>query len=542
MRIPSRRATSVAGLRSVRAVALLGTLVLVFGACGNESSKSDLKALLGNNNNPSASQPQASTGGAPAADSGAAAPAGDSGTAATPAPASTPGAPASPAAGTAAGGSASAAPRTAAGSAKSSAGAGGSSAGGPQAASAASAGPAPGTGGPSGVPGAPTPGGPKAPAPVGCTGNEPPIIIGTVGTMSGFVGYVFQGGARAVAAWAADMNDRGGLNCHKIKHLIGDSAGDPARYQALVRQFVERDGVQTFVFNPDSFAAQSAADYLDEKGIPVIGGGGGEMFTYDRAMQFPVYAMGVLMQTNEVFQASRVFIPKGLKKIGTAECVEAEYCPIFKNTVKEIGPKLGFDVVYQADIALTSPDYTSNCLEAKNRGVQAWITSLDGQTNHRLVNSCAKLGMKTPITAASLQGNADFKDNPNMEGSVIGMNTLPWFFNTDPQIAEYQRILTKYSKGTAFEPSSINGWTTAKAFEHAMRKINFAPSAAFSAKDTLAGLYALNGDNLDGLTYPLRFSPDQPKKKKIACGYPVVVGRGTFTSVPQSACMPGLEP
>jgi branched-chain amino acid transport system substrate-binding protein len=540
MRIPSRRATSVAGLKGVRAVALFGALLLVSGACGNQSSKDDLKALLGNNNNQPAPQAQTPASGAPAADSGAATPAPGNAAATAPSAAAVPGGPAAPASG-AAGGAAAPAPRTASGAAKSPTAAGAPSRGSGGAATNSPAA-AQGGGSSSAAPGVPTPGGPKAPAPAGCTGSEPPIIIGTVGTMSGFVGYVFQGGARAVAAWAADMNERGGLNCHKIKHLIGDSAGDPARYQALVRQFVEREGVQTFVFNPDSFAAQAAADYLDQKGIPVIGGGGGEMFTYDRAMQFPVYAMGVLMQTNQVFQASRVFLAKGMKKIGTAECVEAEYCPIFKNTVKEIGTKLGFEVVYQADVALTSPDYTSNCLEAKNRGVQAWITSLDGQTNHRLVNSCAKLGMKTPITAASLQGNADFKDNPNMEGSVIGMNTRPWFFTDDPHVAEYQRVLTKYSKGTAFEPSSINGWTTAKAFEHALRKVNFAPSATFTAKDTLAGLYALNGDNLDGLTYPLHFSADQPKKKKIACGYPVVVGKGTFTSIPDSACMPGLEP
>src|SRR5579884_3886037 len=99
MRIPSRRTTSVAGLHSVRAVALLGALVLVFGACGNESSKSDLKALLGNNNNPSASQPQAPAAGAPAVDNGTGASAVDNGSAAgTPAPAATPGAPAAPAA------------------------------------------------------------------------------------------------------------------------------------------------------------------------------------------------------------------------------------------------------------------------------------------------------------------------------------------------------------------------------------------------------------------------------------------------------------
>src|SRR5581483_2478044 len=187
-------------------------------------------------------------------------------------------------------------------------------------------------GGSSGAaPGAPgKPGTPALPsAPAGCSGSEPPIVIGSVGTMSGVVGYLFAPGAKAVSAWAAEINEKGGINCHAVKHLIGDSGGDPARYQSLVRQFVERECVIAFVFNPDSFAAQAGADYLEQKQVPVVGGGGGEMFTYDKSMQFPVFAMGVPMQINQVFQASRVWIPAGKKKIGTVSCVEAEYCPIF---------------------------------------------------------------------------------------------------------------------------------------------------------------------------------------------------------------------
>jgi branched-chain amino acid transport system substrate-binding protein len=359
--------------------------------------------------------------------------------------------------------------------------------------------------------------------------------------MSGVVGYLFAPGAKAVSAWAAEVNGKGGINCHPVKHLIGDSGGDPARYQALVRQFVEREGVVTFVFNPDSFAAQAGADYLEQKQVPVIGGGGGEMFTYDKSMQFPVFGMGVPMQINQVFQASRVWVPAGKTKIGTVACVEAEYCPIFDKTVKEFGPKFGFTLAYQADVTITAPDYTANCLEARNSGVQAFITSLDGQTNQRLINSCAKVGFNVPIAAASIQGTDDFKDNPNMVGSLIGMNVAPWFGNT-PAVVEHRTIFKKHVRDAIFGPAAINGWTTAKAFEAATR--NIPRTGPVTNKDVLAGLYGLNGDDLGGLTYPLRFSASQPSKKRIACGYPVqVVAKGKWDApIAQSACVPGFEP
>ena len=391
---------------------------------------------------------------------------------------------------------------------------------------------------------APAPGLPGSPAapttPAGCT-TQPPIVIGSVGTMSGVVGYLFAPGAKAVSAWAAEINEKGGINCHTVKHLIGDSGGDPARYQALVKQFVEREGVITFVFNPDSFAAQAGADYLEQKGVPVIGGGGGEMFTYDKSMQFPVFSMGVLMQINQVFQASRLWVPGGKKKIGTVACVEAEYCPIFDKTVKEFGPKFGFELVYQADVTITAPDYTANCLEARNSGVQAFITSLDGQTNQRLVNSCAKVGFNVPIAVASIQGTDDFKDNPNMVGSIIGMNVAPWFGN-GPAAVEHRAIFKKHVRDAVLGPGAMNGWTTAKAFEAATR--NVPRSGVVTSKDVLAGLQSLNGDNLGGLTYPLRFSAAQPQKKKISCGYPVqLAAKGKWDApLAELACVPGFEP
>jgi branched-chain amino acid transport system substrate-binding protein len=258
-------------------------------------------------------------------------------------------------------------------------------------------------------------------------------------------------------------------------------------------------------------------------------------------MQFPVFGMGVPMQINQVFQASRVWVPGGKKKIGTVSCVEAEYCPIFDKTVKEFAPKFGFDLVYQADVTITAPDYTANCLEARNRGVQAFITSLDGQTNQRLINSCAKVGFAAPIAAASIQGTDDFKDNPNMVGSLIGMNVVPWF-GAAPAAAEHRAIFKKHVRDAIFGPAAMNGWTTAKAFEAAGR--TFPRSGAITPKDVINGLYALNGDNLGGLTYPLRFNAAEPAKKKIACGYPVqVVAKGKWDApIAQPACVPGFEP
>ncbi|MGH9283350.1 MAG: ABC transporter substrate-binding protein, partial [Acidimicrobiales bacterium] len=215
---------------------------------------------------------------------------------------------------------------------------------------------------------------------------------------------------------------------------------------------------------------------------------------------------------------------------------------LFDKTVADLAPKVGFQVAFQAKATLTAPDYTSNCIQARNEGVQALITSLDAQTNHRLLASCAKVGLKIPLASASLQGSYDYADDPNMDGTIIGHNTRPWFAADNPAIAAYLTALKRFAKGEDAKPGpgSINGWVSAKVFERAARGI--APGAAATGADVAKGLYALGGDDIDGLTYPLRFAPGQTKKK-IACGYPVVSdGKGKFTSEAKMTCLPGYEP
>jgi branched-chain amino acid transport system substrate-binding protein len=521
-------------------------MALAATACGNRSSSKDLAALLKSGAQTPATEaapPGASPAPAESAAPAEAATPSDAGSVAsgTAAPSASPSA--SGAVKPSGSGSSPATPKSAAGTAggggKNAAAAGSASGSGSTGASGAT-GSGAATGGPSAA--APTPGAPTPAAPKGCAGNEAPLVIGSVGTLSGVVGYLFTPGIVAIQSWVADTNAKGGINCHKVKYIQGDDGGDPARHQSIIKNFVEQEKVVSFVFNPAPFSGQSSADYLNQKGVPVLGQEGGQLFFYDSPMHFPIYANGDMMQANEVYQASKVFLPQGKKKVGTISCTEAEYCNLFDKTAAEIGKKVGFEVVFQAKATLTAPDYTSNCIQARNQGVEALITSLDAQTNHRLAASCAKVGVKVPLASASLQGSYDYADDPNMEGTVIGMNTRPWFSSEIPSIATYLSALKTYARGKDAipGPGSINGWTDAKAFEHAAKGI--APNAVPTPKDIVNGLYAFNGNDLDGLTYPLRFAAGQAKKK-IACGYPVVTGKGgKFTTEPKMSCLPGYEP
>jgi branched-chain amino acid transport system substrate-binding protein len=126
-----------------------------------------------------------------------------------------------------------------------------------------------------------------------------------------------------------------------------------------------------------------------------------------------------------------------------------------------------------------------------------------------------------------------------MDGTVIVSNVLPWFWTQNPVIAEYQATVKKYAPGQPFDAVSMNGYSSAKAFEKALSTI--APDHTVTTADILDGLYRLDGDDLGGIVGPLRFIRGKPAKE-VACGWTVVAQKGQFVSDGKMFCVKGLEP
>jgi branched-chain amino acid transport system substrate-binding protein len=524
---------------TVKLTALAAALVLVGTACGNRSSDAQIRALF----NGAGNTGQAAAGPAPGAaeDATAPAPAADTGTAA----ATPSGGPAPAAGGSAVGGAGTSAGSSRAASSAGS-GAGSVSASGSAGKARSASGTASGAASPTGAQQAAAASGARnAPAPpnpagsAGCTGSEPPIVIGTVGTTSGVLGDVYGSGFKTLKAWVGATNAAGGINCHQIKHLLADDGADPARHQALVRQFVEQDKVIALVWQAAALSAGASKDYEIQSKVPVISQDGGMFYFYDTPVHFPIGANGDVLQRVTVAAGAQVAIPQGKKKAAVITCQEIEYCSVADKIFPDQAKLSGMEVVYQAKATLTQPDYTSQCLQARNNGAEVFFTAFDGSTDQRIMASCIKLGYRPILVASSNQQSNDWLTDPNMEGSVVGSSFLPWFLSNSPAIAEYQATVKKYSPGSPFEASGIGAWAAAKSFEHIARGIG---KADVPTKDKIfEGAYALGGDDLGGIVYPLRFSTQLPRKK-IGCGWAVVNTKGKSTSDGQMFCLKGLEP
>jgi ABC-type branched-subunit amino acid transport system substrate-binding protein len=371
-----------------------------------------------------------------------------------------------------------------------------------------------------------------ASAPTGCTAARSPVVLGAVGQLTGPLGAAFIGGTHAVQAWLALQNAAGGLGCHPVRYVTADDGGDPARHLALLRRLVEQDHVIAMLFQTALLTGEAGRDYLQSKGIPVIGQEGGELEVSDSPIYFNHATSGAPLFDFTAIAGGRVAKARGLSKVGTLTCQEVVACKTADDAWVAQAPKLGLQVVYRGKASLLNVDFTSQCLAAKNAGVQVLGLAFESTGIHRIAQSCASVGYKPLLVCTSVQSTPDFSADPNLDGVVIAEPLLPWFLTDRPAIKQYQGILRRFAPGLAFDSSSINGWTAAMLFSRA--------APAFTA-DTVTSdaiikaLDTVRNDDLGGLTYPLSFTPGKSQAQR-ACGWIVQVQGAAFTSDGQRFC------
>jgi branched-chain amino acid transport system substrate-binding protein len=331
------------------------------------------------------------------------------------------------------------------------------------------------------------------------------VTIGTVGEQSGLIGSVLAPGPKAVQAWAAYINAKGGVNCHPVRYIIEDDGGDPSRHQAEVQQLVEQYRVIAIVQEDAGATAQSSVGYLTAKRIPVIGSDTSGQWEYQSPMFFPQATSGVLAVDDVQFAAlATVYAGEGKTKIGTISCVEATVCSQIYDAAPKLAPKYGLTLVYRAQASLTQPDYTSYCQAAQSAGAQLIYVGLDHNSMVRVARSCSAVNYHPAYAMVSSTANVDLASDALLDGLVLGMPVAPWMVSS-PAVTEFQNALKQYAPGVQPGPASIVGWVSAKLFQLAAQNL----SDAGTTQSLLAGLWSIKGDDLGGLTQPLNFTENQ---------------------------------
>jgi branched-chain amino acid transport system substrate-binding protein len=332
------------------------------------------------------------------------------------------------------------------------------------------------------------------------------------------VGAVLLPLAQGVQVWVRHVNEHGGVSGHLVHHVLYDDGGDPARHRFSLQQAVERQKVVAFVGEGDGVTGRAGVEYINSKRVPVIGSEGAGNWYYESPMYFPQQTSAEGFFGGAVLSIAQQAVPAGKTKFGTIVCVESTECDRLQQAVDKYVPKTELEYVYRGRSSIAQPDYTAECLSARNAGTTVLLLVLEAASQSRFGAACARQAFRPLYGSFASAVAARAADDPNLRGMVADSPVFPWFQTGTPATDEFASAFGRYGRGVPAGVGPPTGWVAGKVFEKAAANLSEPPTAA----GVLEGLWAFKDDSLGGLTQPLTFVRDQPTKP-VVCWFNIKI-------------------
>jgi branched-chain amino acid transport system substrate-binding protein len=324
-----------------------------------------------------------------------------------------------------------------------------------------------------------------------------PIVVGFIGDLSGFGASTSVPSQELWTAWSRMINASGGINCHPVQVLVGDDGGSTSADASIAQQFVQSQ--HAIALSWASTDPSAISSFAQSHKVPVVGTeSGGDAWETNQYM-FPETNLENAGNWGAV-QAAKA---DGATKLGILYCVESPaVCSSTAQQYTADANAQGVKVVYSGQISLTQPDYTANCLQARDAGVQVLYILGDTNTEIRVAQSCARQSYD-PIYEVP-EAEDSFGSIPQLNNAITVTSTFPWFVHSgSPGLDEYGQVLAKYAPDLLSNGQGTQtwGWTSAKVFQAAAlaATAGLAPSTQVTSQDILNGLWSLKNDTLGGL-------------------------------------------
>lgn len=351
---------------------------------------------------------------------------------------------------------------------------------------------------------------------------QSPLVLGSVGTWSGPVGGVTKPMTEILGPWVRDLNSRGGVDGHPIERIVVDDGGDPARHFAAVRDLVENRGVFAFVMNSMVLSgSESLRQYLEQRGVPVVGGDVPDPTWYGSPIFFP--QITTLVESAISLPTAMVGLRPQLKRWGQMNCREVQACDVLAEQWAETAERLGLSVVYRGQVSLAQPDYTAECLQARDAGAEILAVGLDPNAMRRVGQSCARQGYRPTFAMPSLSRGQN--GDANLEGAIGVLRAAPWMAVGVPGVRAMHDAIRRYAPDLEPTVGSTMGWAAGKLFEAGAAEAGGLGSPP-TRERLIDGLYRLRGETNGGVSPPLTF--ERGTDKLAACWFIVEFRGGSW--------------
>lgn len=335
-------------------------------------------------------------------------------------------------------------------------------------------------------------------------------------------------------SWVNTVNASGGIEGHPIQLIVEDDAGDPGTSVSDIQTLI---GDHVDAIADASIADDTWASTIEAAKIPVVGIGLAEIPFYSNPDFYPEG------QTNDSATYANVATAKasGATSLGDLYCAEAASCAQGVPAIKAAGKKLGVPVTYNGEISATAPNYTAQCLAAKEGKVKSLFIGDAAVIIARVAQDCQTQGY-TPIYITEGLGFAPvLSTSPAIKDNLWSeYNDLPFWDSSSPAVQAMDQAVDKYypglrSESTAWNELAAMAWPSGLLLEDAVKAGGLKTGGTPTPAEIVQGLESLHGDTLDGWSPPLTFPAGQPHPiscwytGKVVDGVASLVGNGSLT-------------
>jgi branched-chain amino acid transport system substrate-binding protein len=360
-----------------------------------------------------------------------------------------------------------------------------------------------------------------------------PITVGVECSCSGPFGASLTPAWDVVQAWAKSVNAAGGLAGHPVTLVEKDNgsvAGTAltdaqALVSAKVDAIIDLDILDEVWEKPVSAAK-----------IPVVGGN----FSSPSYFSDPDwYPSG---QTNDSITYSVAATAKqaGATSLADFYCAESAQCQSSVPLIKAAGQSVGVPVTYSASIAATAPNYTAQCVAAKQAGVKAIFIGDSISVIARVASDCSQQGYD-PIYVTEGTGFT------NQALTAAGLKDSLWssypilpYFSSASAVADMNTVVDKYYPGLrqnsndTWSEVSAQAWTAGLLLAAGVKDSGATASTAVTPALIAGGLDKVSNETLGGFSPTLSFTAG--KAHPVDCWYVGRVQNGVATQVGGLTC------
>ncbi len=363
--------------------------------------------------------------------------------------------------------------------------------------------------------------------PAAASARSEPVNVGLICSCSGPLGPAGVAAIPGFEAWVKYQNAHGGLNGHPIRVFYKNDASNPGTAAADVQAMISQNHI-VMLFD-DSQVDSAFAKIIDQNHIPVTGGTSDS----DEFLSDPNwFAQGATVDSYFIayMEAAKKV---GAHVVGQLYCAESSICqegvPAFRAEANAFDLKVGII----ASISASAPNYTAECLAAKQNRVQLFNIADIEPVTVKVAQECTTQGYDPYYVAGGGAINRAFPTLTGLKNHFIGFEEdIPYFATSVPGVKTYLDAMKKYEPATLKSPNyaepTIQNWIAGLLLAKAVQAVNAGKNGPITATDIYNGLYSFHGQDLGGMAPPLTYTKGQANP--IHCWFWIKAQGNKFTT------------